>query len=101
MKTVSAFQLHPFSSWVQYIEQSQTHIVPGNWLEYSKGKQIPETDIAGFLVVRPISFLAEFPIGSSVAFWHSLVPVSAADLHRAKNTDVFQVAQTVDHSRRV
>lgn len=85
-----------FSSWVQYVVRTQSHLLPGNWLEYPDGQLVPGTDIAGFLVVEPMSFKPEFPVGPSMAFWHQLVPATATQLKRAKRTDVFQVAERIE-----
>lgn len=81
-----------FVQWVQYVQNSGSDILPGNWLEYEEGKDIPGTNVAGFLVIRPNSFRPQFPVGSWQAFWHLLVSVSSSQLSLAKRTDVFSVA---------
>jgi hypothetical protein len=96
VKTSESAVIDEFSSWVQYIEQSGAHLLPGNWLEYKEGKKIPGTNIAGFLVVRPTTFIDHFPVGELTAHWHSLVPASPTQLDLAKRTDVFQVARLVE-----
>lgn len=101
VKTLEPAVVKEFSGWVQYVEQSESHLLPGNWLEYEAGKLIPGTNLAGFLVVKPTSFLPDFPVGSSNAHWHSLVPVSLAQLDHAKRSDVFQVAEMVEDKVRV
>ena len=101
IKTSDPAVIGEFSSWVEYIEQSGAHILPGNWLEYKEGKLIPGTNVAGFLVVRPTTFLAHFPVGALTAHWHSLIPVSSTQLDLAKRTDVFQVANLVTENSSV
>ena len=88
-----------FASWVEYVEQSKAHLLPGNWLEYKAGNLIPGTNVAGFLVVRPTAFLAHFPVGASIAHWHELIPVSSTQLELAKRTDVFHVANMIEDNR--
>ena len=96
IKTSEPAVIGEFSGWVQYIEQSGSHLLPGNWLEYDKGKLIPGTHIAGFLVVKPTTFCDCFPVGESTAHWHTLIPVSMSQLDLAKRTNVFQVAKLID-----
>jgi hypothetical protein len=92
--------IREFVSWAQYIEDTGAHLLPGNWLEFEQGKIIPGTNIAGFLVVKPTSFLPYFPTGSSIANWHSLVPVASRELKLAKETDAFHVADMVPYEDR-
>ena len=95
LKTSKEAIVCEFASWVQHVEQSKSNLLPGNWLEYLDGKAIPGTEVAGFLVSRPISFMTTFPVGSSVAHWHSLVPVTASELALAKRTNVHEVAKAI------
>lgn len=86
-----------FTGWLKYIERSESHILPGNWLEFEGGATIPGTDVAGFLVVRPLSFLPDFPVGGLRAYWHQLLPVDTAQLEAAKRISVFAVAESIEY----
>ena len=96
MKATDAALIREFSSWVGYVELSNAHLLPGNWLEYEAGQLIPGTNVAGFLVARPTTFLDRFPVGAACAYWHSLVPVSLPLLNLAKQTNALQVVNMVE-----
>jgi hypothetical protein len=86
-----------FKNWVKYLDGGGDAIVPGNWLEYAEGKTIPETDIAGFLVVRPKEIPEAFPTGEGQVHWHQLIPVTATVLSEAKRTSVLRAAESVGY----
>jgi hypothetical protein len=95
MKNSDPAIVKEFVLWVRHIEQTGSHIVPGNWLEYENEKLVPGTEIAGFLVVWPTDFPIDFPVGSLEAHWHLLIPVTLPLLIMAKQTNVFEVAEMI------
>lgn len=84
-----------FASWVRYVEQTNQHILPGNWLEFENEAGIPGLDIFGFIVVTPVDVPSGFPVGDALVKWHELIPVNKAQLITAKNSDVFSVAEKI------
>jgi len=90
-----------FVSWVKYVEETKSHLLPGNWLEYQSGKLIPNTNIAGFLIFLSASFEPEFPVEGSVAYFHKLLPVDASQLDLARRTQVLQVAERIEREDKI
>lgn len=83
-----------FVAWVRRLCRTKDHYLRGNWLEYAEGL-LPGTGLGGFLVVPPVSFVGEFPLGDKQAFWHVLLPATPEEIAYAKQTDVLEVAQRI------
>lgn len=85
--------IEEFTDWVRYVERTQQHLLPGNWLELEGGVSIPNTDFYGFIVVEASITPSDFIVGDARATLHQLLPVTADQLRAAKAGKVFQVAE--------
>ena len=81
-----------FVAWTRYVCRTKEHVLRGNWLEYSEGG-LPDTNLAGFLIVPPLLIPEEFPVGAGTAQWNLLLGATAEELALAKSTSVMDVAQ--------
>jgi hypothetical protein len=89
-----------FTSWVEHVERGGEDIAPGNWLEFEAIATIPKGEMAGFLVVAPLDLPPQFPVGTSQAYWHQLVPITGLELEAAKCYSAFKGEQTGIEKRR-
>jgi hypothetical protein len=90
-----------FVSWVEYVERGGDDIALGNWLEFDAIESIPKAETSGFLVVPPRDMAPQFPVGSSHAYWHQLLPISGLELTAAKCHSAFKGEEFGPGKRRV
>lgn len=84
-----------FCSWVSYLVQGGSDILPDERLICRSGQTIPGTEYAGFLVTRPHTVLPCFPVGSRLASWHYLVPATQAELRAAEHEGTEKIVRSL------
>ncbi|WP_128102975.1 suppressor of fused domain protein [Paenibacillus sp. DCT19] len=72
--------------WAKYIEKTNSHIYPGQFLEYQEGK-LPNTDLSGFIIVPPIDLPEIIPVVSGYGRINLLLGVTSEELEVAKTED--------------
>lgn len=84
--------IREFIDWVKYIDDTGNHIYQGQYLEYGEGVKIKGTDVAGFIILNPLGFPYIVPVSDGFGTLNMFVGVTQKELHLAKQTDIYQVA---------
>lgn len=85
-----------FIDWVQYVDDTEKHIYQGQYLEYGEGIKIPNTNIAGFLVLNPLGLPYTMPVYNGFATFNMLLGVTEEELKVAKQKNIFEVAEQLN-----
>lgn len=83
--------------WARYAIERKAVLRSGEWLEYEQGS-IPGTRFSAFLILPPILLPRKLPAGDGTADLLLLLPVTGAELARAKATTSTEVAQSLFES---
>ena len=85
-----------FIDWVKYVNDTERHIYQGQYLEYGEGIIIPNTNIAGFLVLNPLGLPYTMPVYNGFATFNMFLGVTEEELKVAKQKDIFEVAEQLN-----
>lgn len=87
-----------FIDWVKYVDDTENHIYQGQYLEYGEGIKLPNTDIAGFIILNPIGLPSTIPVYDGFAALNMFIGVTEQELKEAKQKDVFEVAKKLNNA---
>lgn len=85
-----------FIDWVQYLDNTEKHIFQGQYLEYGEGVKIPNTDMAGFLILNPLGLPYTMPVDDGFATFNLFLAVTEEELKLAKQKDIYEVANELN-----
>lgn len=85
-----------FVDWVKYVDDTERHIYQGQYLEYGEGVKLPNTDIAGFIILNPLGLPYTIPVADGYATLSMFMGVTEEELREAKRKDVYEVAEKLN-----
>lgn len=82
-----------FIDWVRYVDDTENHIYQDQYLEYGEGVKLPNTDIAGFIILNSIGLPYTIPVNNGFAALSMFIGVTEQELKESKQKGIDEVAE--------
>lgn len=82
-----------FIDWVKYVDDTENHIYQGQYLEYGDGVKLPNSDIAGFIILNPLGLPYTIPVADGYSTLSMFMGITEEELREVKQKGIYEIAE--------